>query len=124
MNKSTNNFGNSVLGQLISLTPNAIIDNAVKNHNSNKYIKRFTTLEHLVTMLFCIGSHCTSLREVCINLLGLEGKLKHIKLKQPPKKSTLADANKRRRQMYLNFLVLKKVYRLEIKPCYEFTVVF
>lgn len=47
-------------------------------------------------MLLCIGSNSTSLREVCTNLLGLEGKLKHIKLKQPPKKSTLSDTNKRR----------------------------
>lgn len=96
MNKSTHNFGNSVLGQLISLIPNSIIDSAVKTHNSDRYIKRFTTLEHLVTMLFCVGSNSTSLREVCTNLLGLEGKLKHIKLKQPPRKSTLSDANKRR----------------------------
>ena len=109
MNKSTHNFGNSVLGQLISLIPTFIIDNAVKNHNSDRYIKRFTTLEHLVTMLFCVGSNSTSLREVCTNLLGLEGKLKHIKLKQPPKKSTLSDANKRRsatvfEQIYYNLL--------------------
>ncbi len=86
MNKSTHNFGNSVLGQLISLIPTFIIDSAVKSHNSDRYIKRFTTLEHLVTMLFCVGSNSTSLREVCTNLLGLEGKLKHIKLKRPPKK--------------------------------------
>ena len=62
MNKSTYNFGNSVLGQLISLIPTFIIDNAVKNANSDRYIKRFTTLEHLVTMLFCVGSNSTSLR--------------------------------------------------------------
>jgi len=77
----------SYFGQLISLIPNSIISNAVEKHKSDWYVKRFTTLEHLVTMLFCVGSNSTSLREVCTNLLGLEGKLKHIKLKQPPKKS-------------------------------------
>lgn len=96
MNKSTNSFGNSVLGQLISLIPLSITDKAVKKHHTDKYIKRFSTLEHLITMLFSVGSNSTSLREVCTNLLGLEGKLSHIKLKQPPKKSTLSDANKRR----------------------------
>lgn len=60
-------------------------------------------------MLLCIGSNSTSLREVCTNLLGLEGKLKHIKLKQSPKKSTLSDTNKRRsatvfEQIYYNLL--------------------
>lgn len=60
-------------------------------------------------MHFCIGSNSTSLREVCTNLLGLEGKLKHIKLKQSPKKSTLSDTNKRRsatvfEQIYYNLL--------------------
>ena len=113
MNKSTHNFGNSVLGQLISLIPNSIIDNAVERHSSDRYVKRFTTLEHLVTMLFCVGSNSTSLREVCTNLLGLEGKLKHIKLKQPPKKSTLSDANKRRsavvfEQIYYDLLEFYK----------------
>lgn len=96
MNKSTHNSGNSVLGQLISLIPNSIIDKAVEKYKSDRYVKSFTTLEHLVTMLFCVGSNSTSLREVCTNLLGLEGKLKHIKLQQPPRKSTLSDANKRR----------------------------
>jgi len=50
MNKSTHNFGNSVLGQLISLIPNSIISNAVEKHKSDWYVKRFTTLEHLVTI--------------------------------------------------------------------------
>ena len=95
----------SYFGQLISLIPNSIISNAVEKHKSDWYVKRFTTLEHLVTMLFCVGSNSTSLREVCTNLLGLEGKLKHIKLKQPPKKSTLSDANKRR-----NAVVFEQIY--------------
>lgn len=64
-------------------------------------------------MLFCISSNNTSLGEVCTNLLGLEGKLQHIKLKQPPKRSTLSDANKRRdavvfEQIYYGLLAFYK----------------
>lgn len=71
MNKSTHNFGTSVFGQLISLISSYIIDRAVEQHGNDRYIKQFTTLEHLVTLLFSFGTNSTSLREVYSNLLAL-----------------------------------------------------
>lgn len=47
-------------------------------------------------MLFCAFAKCTSLREVSGAMLGLSGKTKHFQLQHIPKRSTLADANKRR----------------------------
>lgn len=105
MNKSTTFSGNSVFGQLISLIPTNIVSKSVKVSNSDRYTKRFTTWEHLVTMLFCAGSNTTSLRDVTNGLLGLEGKLNHLNLKEPPKRSTLSDANKRRDK-----IVFEKIY--------------
>jgi len=96
MSKSTHFFGTSVFGQLISLIDSEIITKAVKNNNSDRYVKKFKTKCHLISMLFSSFAKCTSLREVSGAMLGLSGKTRHFQLNHIPKKSTLADANKRR----------------------------
>ena len=96
MDKSTHFFGKSVFGQLISLIDSNIITSSAKKHNSDRYIKKFKTKDHLISMLFCSFAKCTSLREVSGAMLGLSGKTKHFQLSHIPKRSTLSDANKRR----------------------------
>jgi Transposase DDE domain/Domain of unknown function (DUF4372) len=96
MDKSTHFFGQSVFGQLISLIENNIISRSVRKHKSDRYIKKFKTKDHLISMLFCVLAKCTSLREVSGAMLGLSGKIKHIQLEHIPYRSTLSDANKRR----------------------------
>jgi Transposase DDE domain/Domain of unknown function (DUF4372) len=96
MSKSTHFSTNSVFGQLISLIGDQIISNAVKSKKSDKYTKKFSTKDHLISMLFCVGAKCNSLREVSGAMLGLAGKTENFQLKHIPKKSTLSDANKNR----------------------------
>lgn len=96
MDKSTHFFGHSVFGQLISLIDTNIISDSSKSCNSDRYIKRFTTKDHLISMSFCAFAKCTSLREVSGAMLGLSGKTKHFQLNHIPKRSTLSDANQRR----------------------------
>lgn len=48
-------------------------------------------------MMFCVLSGSTSLRETCMGLEAYEGKLNHINVKEVPARSTLSDANKRRK---------------------------
>ena len=105
MNNSTNFSGNSVFGQLISLIPKYQVQRAVNKYQSDKFTKRFSTWEHLVSMLFATASNTTSLRDVTNGFLGLEGKLQHLNLKRPPKRSTISDANKRR-----SYQVFEKIY--------------
>lgn len=105
MNNSTNFLGNSVFGQLISLIPKYQVQRAVNKYQSDKFTKRFSTWEHLVSMLFATASNTTSLRDVTNGFLGLEGKLQHLNLKRPPKRSTISDANKRR-----SYQVFEKIY--------------
>ena len=97
MHKSTYFFGTSVFGQLISFIDDRIIQNAVKQHNSDYYIKKFRTRDHLISMLFCVFAKCFSLREVSGAMLGLAGKTKHFRLEHLPYRSTLSDANKQRK---------------------------
>ena len=96
MDKSTYFFGTSVFGQLISLIDSNIITTSTKRHNSDRYVKKFKTKDHLISMLFSSFAKCTSLREVSGAMLGLSGKTKHFQLNHIPKRSTLSDANKRR----------------------------
>jgi hypothetical protein len=110
MDKSKHFFGNSVFGQLISLIDSNFITVSAKSNNSDRYVKKFTTKDHLISMLFCSFAKCTSLREVSGAMLGLSGKTKHFKLNHIPRKSTLADANKRR-----NADVFGKIYHKLLK---------
>jgi len=96
MHKDTKFFGHSVFGQLISLIDEQFIRrNSIKNQ-SDRYVKHFTTKDHLISMLFCVFAKCSSLREISGAMLGLSGKTKHFKLEHLPYRSTLSDANKRR----------------------------
>jgi len=69
------------------------VSGAVKKHSSDRYTKKFTTSDHLVSMLFSTFAHCSSLREVAGGMLGLKGKINHFQLKNVPYRSTLSDAN-------------------------------
>ncbi len=96
MGKSNYFSTKSVFGQLISLIDDEIIKSSVKKHQSDRYIKRFKTKDHLISMLFCAFAKCNSLREVSGAMLGLSGKTANFQLNHIPKRSTLSDANKRR----------------------------
>lgn len=96
MSKTTFFFGQSVFGQLISLIDPSIISNATKTCDADRYVKKFKTKDHLISMLFCSFAKCSSLREVSGAMLGLAGKTKHFQLDHIPKKSTLGDSNQRR----------------------------
>ncbi len=97
MSKSNYFSGKSVFGQLISLIDDKIIKDEVKKSNSDRYVKRFKTKDHLISMLFCSFAKCNSLREVSGAMLGLSGKTEHFQLNHIPKRSTLSDANKNRK---------------------------
>ncbi|MCC9043101.1 IS4 family transposase [Myroides sp. M-43] len=96
MSKSTYFSSKSVFGQLISLIDDEIIKSAVVNTNSDYYVKKFKSKDHLISMLFCCFAKCNSLREVSGAMLGLSGKTKGFQLNHIPKRSTLSDANKNR----------------------------
>lgn len=97
MSKSSYFSGNSVFGQLTSLIEDPVINNAVRKHESDRYVKRFRSKDHLISMLFCSLAKCNSIREVSGAMLGLSGKTAHFRMQHIPKRSTLSDANKNRK---------------------------
>ena len=110
MSKSNYFSSKSVFGQLISLIDDSLIRKEVKKCDSDRYTKRFTTKDHLISMLFCSFSKCTSLREISGAMLGLSGKTSSFQLNHIPKRSTLSDANKKR-----DVLVFENIYHQLIK---------
>lgn len=110
MGKSNYFSTKSVFGQLLSLIKDQTISDAVKKHNSDRYVKHFKSKDHLIGMLFCSFTKCNSLREVYGAMLGLAGKTNAFGLNQIPKRSTLSDANKNRKikffeEIYNNLLI-------------------
>jgi hypothetical protein len=115
MNKSKNFSGQPIIKQVLNfITPKDIYRTAQK-YQSDRYTKKFTTYEHLVTMIFTVISGCSSLREVSSIMLACEGKINHLGLKDFPKRSTLADANKRRSSE-----VFAAIYHLLYKRYHRF----
>jgi len=96
MNKSTTYVGQHILSQILSLCPKNELAPIFIRARSDYKTKRLKSWEHFVTMMFCVLSGSTSLRETCMGLEAYEGKLNHINIKEVPPRSTLSDANKRR----------------------------
>jgi hypothetical protein len=96
MGKSTLFTGQPVFSQLLKLIPSRVVDKAVQVHKSDRYYKQFYTYDHLVSMLYCCFHQCTSLRETTTGLLAHGDRLRHLGLKNTPRRSTLAQANRDR----------------------------
>lgn len=82
--------------QLLSLIPRSLVSQLAQKHKTDHYCKRFKTYDHLVSMLFCAFHRCSSLRELITGLQASFHRLLHLGLQYTPRRSTLADANKRR----------------------------
>ncbi|MFN9325551.1 MAG: DUF4372 domain-containing protein, partial [Flavobacteriales bacterium] len=78
------------------LIPRSLVERLGREHQADRYCKRFYTYDHVVTMLAGVFMGCTSLRELTTGLQACEQRLRHAGLKHTPRRSTLADANARR----------------------------
>jgi hypothetical protein len=107
MGKSTFLTGQPIFSQLLYLISRPVVRRLAKRHSSDRYYKRFHTYDHLVAMLYAIFHKCTSLREVTTGLQVCSNRLTHLGIKYCPRRSTLADANRKRpsevfEQLYLH----------------------
>lgn len=83
----------SLFSQILDLIPKNLFKKLVKKHKSEYRSKGFNSWDQLVAMLFCQFAQAASLREITHGLQSCEGKLSHLGI-EPPKRSTLANANK------------------------------
>jgi hypothetical protein len=117
MSKSNYFSIKSVFGQLISLIDDEIIKDSVKKHQSDRYIKRFKTKDHLISMLFCAFAKCNSLREVSGAMLGLSGKTASFQLSHIPKRSTLSDFYGKNKQKIIKLSYFFNIFRVSFYYC-------
>src|SRR4051794_23098472 len=86
----------SLFSQLLSHFDRHQFEGAVRKFSAEKAAKGFTCWEQLVAMLFCQLAQARSLREIGGGLRSCEGKLRHLRVKCAPKRSTLSYANAHR----------------------------
>jgi len=96
MNKTTTFVGQHIFSQILSLSSKESLSNIFVSTAANKWYKSIKAWDHYVTMMFCVLSNCSSLREIQMGLEAFGGKLNHLNLDKVPPRSTLSDANKNR----------------------------
>lgn len=103
--QNTKLSGQPIICQLLSLIPKELVSNLVQECESDKYYKTLKTYKQLVFMLFGVISKSGSLTSLCKCLLLLENKLTYVDITELPAKSTLSDANIKRKSA-----VFEKIY--------------
>lgn len=122
MSKSNFFTGQPVFNQLLNFIPRSDVRGIARELNADRYYKCFRTYEHLVTMLYCIFNQCSSLREVTTGLLAWEHRIHHLGMGNPPRRSTLSDANKNRshevfEKIYFRLLARYKDFLADSRKC-------
>ena len=86
----------SIFSQILKLIPRLEFEAAVRQHEAERHARGFSSWAQMIAMLFCQLGHAQSLREVTGGLAACEGKLRHLGVEEPPKRSTLSYANEHR----------------------------
>ena len=86
----------SLFSQLVALFRRQQFYGLVIEHGAERYSKGFSSWDHFIAMLFCQLAQAKSLREICGGLACTMGKLRHLGMRDAPKKSTLSYANAHR----------------------------
>jgi hypothetical protein len=89
--------GMPIISQLISYIPLDLIDKSVSEFNSDKSYKKLKTKEHLVFMLYGVVGKLESLNGLIRSLPFLGKALIYFGITELPARSTLADANRKRK---------------------------
>jgi hypothetical protein len=111
MSKSIFFTGQPIFNQVLSFLPRQLVCKVASEQKADYYCKRFTTYEHLVTLLYSVFNQCNSLREVSTGLLAWEQRISHLGMKHHPRRSTISDANSRRDPAVFEAIYMKLLQR-------------
>lgn len=96
MGKSKNFSGQPIFNQLIKFIDKSEIKKIAKQHGAERYVKKFSTYNHVIVMLFVAFEGYHSIREAILGLMANAHKLSHLGLSYLVRRSTFAEANQRR----------------------------
>lgn len=111
MCKGTFFTGQPIFNQVLNFIPRSLVRSIARELNVDRYYKTFKTYDHLVTMLYSIFNHCTSLREITTGLLAWDHRIHHLGIDNHPRRSTLSDANSKRSEAVFEKIYLKLLDR-------------
>ena len=106
MNKGTHFIGQPMYGQLLNLLDKSKILHFSRENGGERYVKHFDAWQHLVIMLYAVIKRFDSLREIADSMFPEARKLAHLGVSLMPRRSTLSDANARRKEC-----IFESVYR-------------
>ena len=86
----------SIFSQILQFIPRLAFEAKVREHKAERHARGFSSWTQLIAMLFGQLGHAQSLREITGGLAACEGKLRHVGVNEPPKRSTLSYANEHR----------------------------
>jgi hypothetical protein len=107
--------GQHILSQILSLSSRDSLAGVFKSTKADKWYKSIKAWDQYVTMMFCVLSGCSSLREIVMGLEAFGTKLNHLGLEKVPPRSTLADANKMRSSEIFGKIYYELVRRYRLK---------
>lgn len=110
MSKSTHFSGQPIFNQLLKFIDKSEVRKIAHAANGERYVKKFSTYNHLVVMLFVAFEGYSSIRETILGLLANANKLSHLGLSYLVKRSTLSEANSRRSSIIFGQIYMS-VYR-------------
>jgi len=110
----------TILNEVSNLLPRHEFEKLVKQHESNRYVKKFTSWNQLITMIYAQASGKQSLRDIQQALEVNSNRLYHLGL-PPIKRSTLSDANRKRSYKIFEGLFYKLLSRCQdVAPKHRF----
>jgi hypothetical protein len=113
MGKNTKFSGQPIFNQLITFIDKPEIRRIAKHHSAERYVKKFSTYNHVIVMLFVALEGYHSIREVILGLLANSHKLSHLGLSYLVRRSTFSEANQRRSSKVFGDIYMS-VYRSHV----------
>jgi len=111
---------NTLISDLLKFIPRHDFESIVRKHSGDRYVKHFDCWQQLITLLVAQASNHASLREIEQSMEINDPKLYHLGLTKV-RRSTLADANRKRPSEMFEGLFYKLVERCQaLTPKHKF----
>lgn len=90
------NSGKYIFSQVVEFIPKYEFDKLVKLYKGDYHVRRFSTYNHLLHLLFGQLTVCSSLRDICLCFKAHQNSLYHLGVRQTVNASSLSRANEKR----------------------------
>lgn len=86
----------AVFAQIARLIPREIINSIARKYKADHYCKGLDTRTHLMSLLLAQLADFNSLRDICNNMRGMQGRIQHLGITRAPSRNALSHQNKER----------------------------